>query len=256
MPLPREVIAVGEGLWNVRGVFRLGPFDIGTQCSLVALQDGGHVLLDACDLSDEGWAWLERTTDGGASLRGVLHLHPFHTLHVEKMHARFPGAPLYGTRRHRAKAPALPWETASTDHPLVAERFAADLELTVPAGVALIPEDENLHFASVLAVHRRSRTLHVDDTLTAVRMPRGLRWIREDIISFHPTLGSVLEPREGAAEAFRGWARELAQRCSGVTNLCAAHIAPLLGLDDLPGRVEHALAKVEGKLAAHERQHG
>ena len=68
MQTPGDVIAVGEGFWNLRGAFRLGPFDIGTQASLVALEEGGHVILDACDLSEEGWRWLDEATEGLAPL--------------------------------------------------------------------------------------------------------------------------------------------------------------------------------------------
>ena len=256
MQTPGDVIAVGEGFWNLRGAFRLGPFDIGTQASLVALEEGGHVILDACDLSEEGWRWLDEATEGGATLKGVLHLHPFHTVFVKTLHERYPAAPLYGTRRHETQAPDLPWEAVTTDDPGLHERFARDLRFTVPAGVELIPDDEKLHFSSVLAIHPRSKTLHVDDTLMALRMPWGLRWITEDVIRFHPTLGQVLEEHPQAAAEFRAWAQELAARCGDLENLCAAHTRSLLGVSDLGVRVEAALGKVEGKLARHERRHG
>lgn len=256
MAYPDDVIPIGEGFWNLRGSFRIGPVDIGTQASLVALEGGGHVLLDGCTLSDEGQAWLDDATDGGASLKAVLHLHPFHTVFVRKVYERYPNVPLFGTKRHHQKATDLPWDELTTDDPALHERFSADLSFSVPPGVHFIPENENLHFASVLAFHPRSRTLHVDDTLMAIRLPWLLRWIKRDVIRFHPTLKKVLHERGGAAAEFRDWAEDIVTRCADVTNLCAAHSAAIRSDEPLQPRVAQALAKVEGHLRAHEAKHG
>jgi hypothetical protein len=255
MAYPDDVIRIGEGFWNLRGSFKVGPVDIGTQASLVALEEGGHVLLDGCELSDEGQRWLDDATDGGASLKAVLHLHPFHTVFVRRVHERYPNVPLHGTKRHHPKAADLPWDPLTTDDPALHARFP-DLDFSVPAGVAFIPDNENLHFASVLAFHERSKTLHVDDTLMAIRLPKLLRWIKRDVIRFHPTLKRVLEPREGAANEFRAWAQELIARCAAITNLCAAHSAALQLGEPLAPRVDQALTKVEGTLRAHEKRYG
>lgn len=256
MATPDDVIPIGEGFWNLRGSFRVGPVDIGTHASLVALEGGGHLLLDGCELSGAGQRWLDETTDGGATLRAVLHLHPFHTVFVKRLHRRYPAAPLFGTERHHRKAPDLPWEPLTTDDPELHARFAADLSFSVPPGVHFVPENENLHFASVLAFHPRSRTLHVDDTLMAVRLPWLLRWWKRDVIRFHPTLKRVLHEREGAAAEFRAWAEGLVDRCAEITNLCAAHSAAIRGDEPLKPRIAKALRKVEGHLRAHEAKHG
>ncbi len=256
MAYPDDVIPIGEGFWNLRGSFKIGPVDIGTQASLVALEEGGHVLLDGCELSEEGQRWLDDATDGGASLKAVLHLHPFHTVFVRKVHERYPNVPLFGTKRHHLKATDLPWDPLTTDDPGLHQRFAADLSFSVPAGVDFIPANENLHFASVLAFHPRSETLHVDDTLMAIRVPKLLRWIKSDVIRFHPTLKRVLQPRPGAAAEFRAWAEDLVERCRTVENLCAAHSAALSLGEPIAPRVEQALAHVEGTLRAHEKRHG
>ena len=94
-----------------------------------------------------------------------------------------------------------------------------------------------------------------------VRLPKLARLLGlSDSVSFHSTLGKALEKRAGAAGDFRDWARELAERWSGAENLCAAHTATLTSGKKsgapIPQRVMKALAKVEGKLAAHQRQHG
>jgi hypothetical protein len=257
--LPPEVLAVGGGFWNLRGSFKVGGLvEIGTQASLVRRANGRYLLLDACALSEGAERWVRAETEDGAAIEAVLHLHPFHTIHVRSMHARFPHARLHGTARHRRKAPELPWDSLRTEEPELHARYAEDLQLTVPRGVELIPDNEHLHFSSVLALHPASRTLHVDDTLGVLRPPAVLRAVVPDGVHFHPTLARVLERRPGAAADFRAWAGELVSLCRDVDNLCAAHTAPLLGRDNrgpsIAERVERALAKVEPTLRRHERR--
>jgi hypothetical protein len=259
--LPRSVVDLGAGFWNLRGSFRLGGLiELGTQASLVRRQSGRFVLLDAIDLDDATRRWVDERTDGGEAIEAVLHLHPFHTLHVRALHARYPGAKLYGTVRHHERFPDLPWEAARTEDPALHTLFADDLDFSVPRGVELVPSNENLHFSSVLAFHRASKTLHVDDTLLYLRLPGPLRALKRDVLRFHPTLGRVLEPRAGAARDFRAWAEELVERARGVENLCAAHSAVLRGPEHpdppLATRIAQALQKVEGTLRRHERAHG
>lgn len=254
--LPPTVVSTGDGFWNLRGSFKLaGILDIGTQCSLVRRSSGAYVLLDACPLADAQQRWLDEVTDGGRAIEAILHLHPFHTLSVKAAHQRYPHARLYGTARHQRRAPELTWQPETTDSAAMHALFADDLRFSVPRGVELIPKDENLHFASVLAFHPASRTLHVDDTLNYVRLPPLLRAIKPDFMSFHPTLARVLEPRAGAASAFRDWALELTQQCTQIDHLCAAHGAVFSGAD-VAVRIERALSKVDGTLKAHERKYG
>ena len=203
---------------------------------------------------------MEGLTDGGAAVEAILNLHPFHTLHVEGMHRQFPDAKLYGSARHVERFGHLSWEDERMEHASLRERYADDLELTIPRGVDFISSNENLHFSSVLAFHPASKTLHVDDTLMYLRMPKLVRPFKRDVLRFHPTLARVLEPRPGAAADFRAWARELIERLRDVDNLCAAHAATLLGrkYDGAPiaDRVEEALEGVEDTLRAHEEEHG
>lgn len=250
------MIPTGPGFWNLRGSFKLaGVLDIGTQSSLVRRKSGKYVLLDACGLSDEAQRWVDAETEGGAAIEAVLHLHPFHTLSVKRAHQRYPKARLYGTARHQRLGTGMPWQPETTDSEAMHALFADDLTFSVPRGVELIPADENLHFASVLAFHPASKSLHVDDTLNYVRMPPLLRAVKPDLMGFHPTLSRVLERRAGAAQEFRAWALELVSRCEEVDHLCAAHGA-VLASGDVAQRVERALAKVDGKLKTHERKYG
>lgn len=71
--------------------------------------------------------------------------------------------------------------------------------------------------ASVLAIHRRSQTLHVDDTLNWEPLPWGAR------LAFHLSLRFVLQSRAGAATDFRVWATEL---ITAGANPCATSAQP------------------------------
>lgn len=260
--LPRGVLEIADGFWNLRGSFRIaGVLDIGNHCSLVRRASGRYLLLDACALSPEQHAFLDERTDGGAAIDAVLHLHPFHTLSVRDAHARYPEARLHGTSRHRERAPDLPWDPLRTEDPALHALYADDLELTVPRGVALVPDQPDVHFSSVLAIHPPSRTLHVDDTLTYVRLPGPLRALERHTLRFHPTLSRALEPRAGAAADFRAWARGLVDRCATLENLCAAHSAALLArarpdAPALAARIAKALTRLEPTLRAHESRFG
>jgi hypothetical protein len=258
---PSNVIAVGDGFHNLRGKLVVrGILPVGTQASLVRRKNGKYLLLDAIALDDETRRWVLGQTDGGRAIEAVLHLHPFHTIFVRGFHEAFPHAKLYGTARHRRRAPDLKWETERTDDAALHEMFADDLAFTVPRGVHLIPANENLHFSSVLAFHPASKTLHVDDTLNFVRLPFPFSLFKNEMLGFHPTLAKVLEERAGAANDFRDWVKELVERLRSVENLCAAHTAVLLARDvegpSIADRVKQAARSLESKLAAHAARFG
>jgi hypothetical protein len=177
------------------------------------------------------------------------------------MHERFPHAKLYGTARHISRFSELPWEALRTEDAELHAMFADDFEFSVPRGVDLISANENVHFSSVLVLHRASNTIHVDDTLMYVRLPRLMRVVGlPDAMSFHPTLAKALEKRAGAAKDFRDWAEELTERWRDAENLCAAHTAALTARKNqgpsIHARLVKALGKVERTLAAHERKYG
>jgi hypothetical protein len=258
-PTPHSVIAVADGFWNIRDSFRIAKIvNIGTHASLVRRESGKFVLLDACALSDETRAWIADTTNGGEDIEAVLHLHPFHTVHVTSAHELYPGARLYGTQRHRDKLPDLPWESLRTEDADLHGEFAADFDFSIPRGVDFISDNDRLHFSSVLAFHKPTKTLNVDDTVLYIKLPPLLRLLKRDMTRFHMTLPKVLEKRKDAAADFRTWAAELIERCREVDNLCAAHSAVLLGRHNrgasIAERLEGALRRVEGKLAAHEKR--
>ncbi len=256
------MIEVGTHFWNIRGSYKVaGLLEVGTQASLVQRSGGGFLLLDTCAFDDDTSEQIDAYTDGGAAIEAILNLHPFHTLHVESVHQRYPEARLYGTRRHLERLPDLPWESLTTDDAAVHAQFAEDLAFSVPAGVDFISSNERVHFSSVLAYHAASKTLHVDDTFNYVP-DRGLLHFTPlaDTVSFHPTLAKALERRAGATDDFRSWATGLIERWRAMENLCAAHAGVLLQRENtgagLQERLLAALENVSGTLAKHDERHG
>ena len=256
-----EIVQVAEDFWNIRGSFRIGGVvDIGTQASLVRLASGSFLLLDSYAVSetlrDEINAIL-----GGGEIEAILNLHPFHTIHVERMHELFPEARLYGTQRHLDRFPELPWEEVRSEDQELHEWYCDDLDFTIPRGVDFISANENVHFSSVMAYHRASGTIHADDTLMYIRLPRLLGLLGlHDRLSFHPTLAMALEKREGAAAEFREWATEFTEAWGDAENLCAAHSGTLLAETNRGASIGDRISKARGRceliLKKHERRYG
>lgn len=250
---------LADAFWNLRGTFRIaGVLDIGTHMSLVRRANGRFVVIDACGLDDAQRAALLALTGNGEHVDAVVHVHPFHTVHVEALHRLFPSATLHGTARHRGRAPSLPWspvpvEAWGEDHPL-----ADVLDLSVPAGVDFVGPDERVHVASVLARHRASGIVHVDDTLNVLAAPGVLgRVLPQSSLRMHPRLARALSPVAGAADAYAAWARELARRWADTPVVCAAHSAVRrLPAGGFAREVEAALARVARTLARHRARFG
>lgn len=256
-----KLIQISENFWNIRGSFKIaGVIDIGTQASLVKLANGKFVFLDSYTLDGSVLKEVNRLTGDGKDVAAVLNLHPFHTVHVKWMHEQFPDAKHYGTARHLERFPKLEWQATCTEDAATHKKFARDFKFSVPRGVDFISDDEKVHFSSVLVFHPASQTIHVDDTLMYIRLPLPLRFFGlPDSLSFHPTLASVLEKREGASYDFRQWANELVDNWKNVKHLCAAHTAALVTKDQqvsIRDRIIEALDKVEPKLERHERRYG
>jgi len=249
-PVQDGLVEIADGFWNIRGSFKvLGMLDLGTQSSLVRLKSGRFVLLDCVPLEPGVDTEIRRLTDDGTKLEAIINLHPFHTLHVKKVAEAFPEATLYGTARHHTKRSALTWASEKTETAEFAERYAEDFDFLIPRGVDFIPDNENLHFSSVLAIHRATKTLHVDDTINYVALP----FVKK--LNFHPSLGGVLERRKDAAAEFRDWARELIDRCKTVEHICTAHMRlPAPGqFSPIADELGRALQRAEKKLAKHEQ---
>lgn len=249
-----KVVHLADGFWNIRGIHKFaGLVNIGTQSSLVRLSSGKFVLLDAYTLQGDVLKEVMDLTNQGQDIEAVINLHPYHTLYVQGLATLLPEAKFYGTQRHVEEVPGVTWEALRSDTSAMHALYQDDLVFTVPRGVYMVhPQDDKVHFSSVLVLHKASGALHVDDTLMWVPLPLigG--------VSFHPTLKKALEPRAGAAEEFRQWTRSLSTLCADARHLCTAHAS-------LPPRSEHtkivehvrkACQKAEGILKAHEARYG
>lgn len=242
---------LGQGFWTIRGDLRLGGvLNVGTQAALVRLTDGGFAMLDSYPLQGEMRDRVMALTDQGQAIRAVLNLHPYHTLHCASIARDFPNARLYGSKRHLQKHPDLEWQPQPVESPEVAAMFGADLEFLRPAGIDYISQDESVHAGSLLAWHKASGTLHVDDTINLMPVPRLLRKILpKPRVFLHPTLAKALLPKPGSVDAFQSWIQALADQCHDLRHLCAAHS----GLRDFaPGEFSRellaAFRRVEDKL--------
>jgi len=259
--MENRIDQIAEGFWNIRGSFKVaGVVDIGTQASLVRRPNGKFVLLDSYTFSEDVEREVRALTNGGADIEAILNVHPFHTVHVRYMHECFPDARLYGTARHHARFADLPWQSVRVEDPEARLEFGDEFDFQVPRGVDFISKNENVHFSSVLVLHRASRTIHVDDTLMFVRLPKvARRFGRSDLFSFHPTLAQALEKRAEAADEFADWATELADAWHDAENLCAAHTATLTAARNrgasIHDRILAALESVRPKLQAHRRKY-
>ena len=257
-----QILKIADNYWNIRGSFKIGGIiDIGTHVSLVKMKNNKFVFLDSYSLTAAVKAEVDELTNQGEDVEAILNLHPFHTVHVSNMHAMFPNAKLYGTARHVSKNPELNWQPLHTEDVELHSLFAEDFEFSVPQGVDFISTNENIHFSSVLALHRGSKTMHVDDTYMYLTPPIFKNWIElPAAMRFHPTLGRALEKRAGAAQEFREWAQNLAEDWRNVENLCAAHTAPLTKDrnkgESIHTRMVAAFNNVKRVLAAHEKRYG
>jgi hypothetical protein len=259
--MSEQILKISDDFWNIRGDFKIAGFiNIGTHASLVRRGNGKFLLLDSYTLQGDVKEQIDAQSNNGDDIEAIINLHPFHTMHVENAHKQYPNAKLYGTQRHIEKFTDLPWQPELSESDECADLFADDFEFSVPAGVDFISSNEHLHFSSVLAYHKASKTIHSDDTLMYLQLPGLLGMIKRPEVSFHMTLPKTLEKRAGAVKDFRAWVSGLAEQWSDAENLCAAHSATLLGSqnesESIADRILAALQNVEKSLQEHERKFG
>ena len=221
--MTRRLVNLGSGFWNVRCTMKLaGIVNVGTQVSIVRLQNGRFIFLDSYTLNGEIRELVMGLTQDGNLVEAVLNLHPFHTLHCAAMARDFPTAKFYGSERHHRVCTSVPWETEGVESAAVADRYSRDLQFSLPAGVQYFSENEKVHAGSLLAFHPASGSLHVDDTLNVLPVPGALRGYVPRLV-LHPTLGAAMNAEDGAEEKFCRWLEEIGARWRGTKSVCAAH---------------------------------
>jgi len=256
-----KLVRIAPTFTNLRSSFKLGPLDVGVHSSLVQRKNGKFLLLDSTSLEPEVKDQVAALTNGGKDIDAILNLHPFHTSSLELVHKLYPHAKLYGSSRHVEKAPDLPWQQDLVDSEACRSAFSDDLDLRKPEGVDFISPNEAIHFSSMVAYHRESKTVHVDDTFSWIPTPSIAEAIglKEGVLALHPTLPMALQHEAGASEKYRQWMKKVIADWQ-IDNMCFAHNGYLQDADNdgdsLNHRLEKALHAAEPVLRVHEERWG
>ena len=254
--MKNKIYKLSEKFWNIRGSFKLnGLIEIGTHCSLVKVSNSEFILLDIIELDDKTLKKVYNLTDNGKFVKSIINLHPFHTVYAPKMIQYFPNANFYGTSRHKKKLKNINWETRTSEELVKNNPYANSIDLAIPEGVDFISENENVHFSSILAYHHQSKTIHVDDTLIYIKLPKLIRLFGiKEYLGFHPTLSKALIDQVDSGDKFRQWVDELAEKWSETQNICAAHSETKIAQSknfNFKETLKKALAKTESTLTKH-----
>ena len=257
--MTETITQIGTDFWRIQGEHRIGGLlDVGTQCSLVRLADGRFVFLDSYTLPGPVMEEVYSIVGSADTVAAILNLHPFHTLHCAWMHHAFPSAALYGTARHIDRLPDLPWQTTRCEDAALRQTFGADFAFSVPEGMPLVCDSESVHFSSILAYHRASGVIHVDDTLNFLDKGGPLALLPMNRrLDFHPTLAQALDPRASAADEFREWAIALGIEWADARTIATAHNSVReLEPEEFPKLIGEALGRVKPVLDRHRAKHG
>ncbi|PRP82259.1 hypothetical protein PROFUN_06271 [Planoprotostelium fungivorum] len=253
--------AVGPHFWNIRTDYKVMlVLNVGTQMSLIRLESGRFLIIDAAPLTNDLLAEINTLTSNGTLIDAILHTHPFHSDYIEELSKHYPNAALYGAPRHLKKFPSLQW-TGRIDDPTVLNKWAPEVEMRIPAGSEFVEPAESNHFNSVWVFHRQSRTLHVDDTIMYLSDPPILaKLLVKAGMSFHPTLkhGGLHETKEAPLQ-FRDFVKGVIADWD-FDNLCAAHSQSKIGgakneLIELLAESESVFLELSEKYAKKETSH-
>jgi hypothetical protein len=115
-------------------------------------------------LSSAAKAEFDFLTNNGTLIEAVIATHPFHTTYFESFYKFYPLLKYYGTPRHIAKMPSIPWagDISCED---IRCKYEPYIFMRIPDGTEFKNPKENNHFSSVFVFHPESKTIHDDDTL-------------------------------------------------------------------------------------------
>jgi len=226
---------IGPGFWNIRGTWRYaaGLINIGTHMSIIELQNGKFLIVDALDLTPQIKAEIDELTNKGTNIEAVLATHPFHTMALTPFYKAYPNVPYFGTPRHLLKLPGIPWagDLADATH---RNKWSPEVQMRIPSGPEFTyPTPEKLnHLNSVFVFHARSRTIHEDDTIMIGSNPSVLLRVagfKDGSFSFQPSIkGPGLQGSPQAPYAFRDSLLAMI-RDWDFDNICAAHMGNCVG---------------------------
>jgi len=212
-----RTIPIGPGFWNVRASFIIDGIDIGTQMSLIQLQNGNFLIVDTVLLDADLLNDINIMTKNGSLIEAVIATHPFHTTYFPAFYEQFPKPPYYGTPRHLRIEPQIPWAGSLYDC-ANRQRWLPEVHMRIPRGAEFVnpqPESTN-HFSGIHLFHVPSKAIHVDDTVMIDEPLTG------DML-FHPTLvdGGLYHIPESPT-AFSDWVQAYINEWDFDT-ICAAH---------------------------------
>eukprot|EP01117_Protostelium_nocturnum_P009561 TRINITY_DN340_c0_g1_i1.p1 TRINITY_DN340_c0_g1~~TRINITY_DN340_c0_g1_i1.p1 ORF type:complete len:258 (-),score=57.16 TRINITY_DN340_c0_g1_i1:57-830(-) len=162
---------VAPGFYNLRTDYRVMlVLNVETHMSVLKLDNGKVLIVDAAPLDESGISQLHSLTGNGANVEAVVHTHPFHTGSIEQLNQIYPNAPLYGCPRHVANFPQLKW-AGTLENEAVRKLWEPEVEIRIPQGCEFVAPKESDHFATAFVFHKKSRTIHVDDTLMYILNP-------------------------------------------------------------------------------------
>eukprot|EP00037_Helgoeca_nana_P032502 m.414155 g.414155 ORF g.414155 m.414155 type:complete len:317 (-) comp29256_c0_seq1:157-1107(-) len=253
----KHFIEVAPRFWNYRTEFIVSKVvDVKTHMSVVELQAGTFVAIDAAELTPEARRELDVLTSNGEKLVASIHTHPFHTLAIPAFHAAYPvnaHRQYYGCPRHvkriteDSNGSTIAW-AGDLNECRVRRLFEPDLEMRLPTGSEFVnpqPAHTN-HFSGVWVYHKASKTVVQDDTVVYIRKPGILLQMfgfPPFTMHFHPSLkGPGLYPTEEAPLDFFDWFQQMLYDWD-FENLVSAHNGGCYGV---------AKETAQALLTAHE----
>jgi hypothetical protein len=229
----REMKQIGPGFWNIQQPLMMGyVLDIRTHMNIVRLSSGRFLILDTVQVSPALKAEIDQLTDNGKLIEAVVATHPFHTLFFPAFHAMYPHVAYYGTPRHIKRQKGINWAGDISQEENL-NRWAPDVEMSLPAGAEFVNPTEGNHFAGVFVFHRASKTVHIDDTIMYVERASCLlscACVRTGSMSFHLSFTKDgLNETASAPNEFKAWLQEKVLDAWDFDNICTAHMGNMIG---------------------------
>jgi len=205
--------------------------------SIAQLKSGKFIVIDAVELTPPIKDAINKLTNNGADIEAFLAVHPFHSVYIPPFHALYPKVDYYGCPRHLKRLTNIQWAGNLNDCK-IRNKWSPEIEMSIPDGgefVAPLPENKN-HFSSVLVYHKKSRTIHVDDTIMYAPSEKGLTGsllkiagYKAGYMTFHLSIKNVgLKPDPKSPFEFRDWVKKIIKEWD-FDNICAAHVGNKIG---------------------------
>lgn len=126
---------IGTNFFNLRVLFQLGGQEVGNHMSMIKLQNGKYLIIDAVEMSAAVKRKFDRLTGNGSKIEAVLAVYPFHTLAFPNFYKNYPNLKYYGTPRHLRNVKEVKWTGVLTDKdPSTLLQWEPEVKLRIPEG--------------------------------------------------------------------------------------------------------------------------